>query len=323
MKVSIVGAAGAIGQSTAEALTARGVPVRLVGREAAKLSAMGIAGAEQVSADVATEEGCRRALRGVDAAVYTLGLPYTKRDFARYPVMMKTFLNAARAEGVRKVVLISNVYPYGLPRSARVSEDHPRVPVSVKGEYRKQQEDLLLAAHDPQGLRTLSLRLPNFYGPGVKTSLIDGLFAAAARGKRGFVFGPTDLPQELVFTPDVGPVIAELLQRDDAFGRPYNFAGAGVTSWGELARAIYAAAGHPAKFTVASPRMLKLMGVFSELMRELSEMSHLQTHPVLLDDTRLREVLPGLKKTPYAEGIARTLAAHARQVSPVLAPQPA
>lgn len=321
MKVSIVGAAGAIGQSTAAVLSARGVSLRLVGKDLAKLTALELRGAERVSADVATPEGCRRALQGVDAALYTLGLPYTRRAFAHYPGMMSTFLEAARAEGVRKLILISNVYAYGLPQTERVSEEHPRVPASVKGEYRKQQEDLLLGAHDPARLLTLSLRLPNFYGPGVKTSLIDHLFAAAARGRRGTVFGPSDLPQELVFTPDVGPVVADLLERDEAFGRPYNFGGAGVTSWEAMAKAIYEAAGHRPKFFVVSPRLLKTMGLFSELMRELAELSHLQTHPVILDDARLRGVLPHLKKTPYAEGIARTLAAHARELAAAPLPQ--
>jgi hypothetical protein len=42
------------------------------------------------------------------------------------------------------------------------------------------------------------------------------------------------------------------------------------------------------------------------MMRELAEMSYLQTTPVLLDDSALRAVLP-LQKTPYEEGIRLTL----------------
>jgi nucleoside-diphosphate-sugar epimerase len=316
MKVVIVGAAGTIGQSACEALLARGHGVRLVGRSAAKLAELKGQGVERAPANVATEEGCRTAAAGMDALVYSLGLPYTKKAFAQYPGMMRTCLGAARAAGVRKALLITNVYPSGLPRTARVSEDHPRRPVSVKGEWRKQQEDVLLAAHDARGVQTLSLRLPNFYGPAAHLSITDGIFKAAVGGKTADLLGPVDLPQELCFTPDVGPVVADLLERDEAFGQAYNFAGPGTLTWKELALEIYRAAGTQPRFRVAGPTMLKVLGLFSSLMRELSEMSYLQTHPVLLDDRKLATLLPHLKKTPYAEGIRRTLAMYAAEIAP-------
>lgn len=59
--------------------------------------------------------------------------------------------------------------------------------------------------------------------------------------------------------------------------------------------------------------MLKVMGLFSGLMKELSEMSYLQTNPVLLDDRMLAGVLPGLKKTPYPQGVRLTVAAYAAE----------
>lgn len=311
MKLTVIGAAGAIGRSVVEVMLARGHEVRLVGRKLEKLQGLGFTGAELVAADVATKEGCRQALAGMDAALYSLGLPYAKKDFAQYPVMMEAFLAAARSAGTRKAMLISNVYPYGLPRTARVSEDHSREPASVKGQWRKQQEDLFLAADDPHGLRTLSLRLPNFYGPDAPLSMADGIVKAAVAGKTADLLGPVDLPQELCFTPDVGPVVADLLMRDEVFGSAYNFAGAGTTTWREFATDLYRAAGTKPKFRIAGPRMLKLIGIFSQLMRELSEMSYLQTNPVLLDDSKLARALPGLKKTPYAEGIRQTVAAYA------------
>ena len=38
-------------------------------------------------------------------------------------------------------------------------------------------------------------------------------------------------------------------------------------------------------------------------------MHYLWTKPVKLDDSRLRKLLPNLKKTPYAEGIETTIKA--------------
>jgi nucleoside-diphosphate-sugar epimerase len=240
-----------------------------------------------------------------------LGLPYTKRDFAQYPPMMKLFVEAARSANVKKLVLISNVYPYGLPQTERVAETHPRNPASVKGEFRKQQEDILLAAHDPKGLLTLSLRLPNFYGPGAVLSIAHGIFSAAVKGAPAQLLGPIDTRQELCFTPDVGPLVADLLQSDSAFGQAYNFAGSGETTWRKFTEEIYSAAGHSKpKLRVAGPGLVRFLGLFSTLMRELVELRYLQTHPLILDDAKLHQVLPNVRKTPYREGIARTLATY-------------
>ena len=87
--LTIVGAAGAIGRSVADAYHAAGEPVRLIGRSAGPLEAMRQPGDEIVLADAATSEGCRTALQGVDAAVYALGLPYTVKAFSAYPAMMR------------------------------------------------------------------------------------------------------------------------------------------------------------------------------------------------------------------------------------------
>ena len=230
--------------------------------------------------------------------------------------MMKRLVGAAKGAGVQRLLLVTNVYPYGLPTTARVAEDHPRVPASVKGEWRKQQEDVVLTAHEPGGLRTLSLRLPNFYGPGAALSMADGIVRAAVRGKPAYVLGPIDTPQELVFTPDVGPLIAALLRRDDLFGDAYNFAGPGTTTWRAFTEAIFAAAGTAPKIRAMGPRMLRVAGLFSPMLRELHEMAYLQSTPVLLDDAKLLRALPGVQKTPYAEGVRRTVAAYAAERVP-------
>ena len=128
MVTAIIGAAGAIGRSVAAAFHAAGEPVRLVGRRKQPLSAVAAPGDAIVMADVSTLPGCRSALAGADTAVYALGLPYTTAAFAAYPPMMQAFVTAAKEQGVKRLLLVTNVYPYGIPRAARVDEQHPRQP---------------------------------------------------------------------------------------------------------------------------------------------------------------------------------------------------
>jgi hypothetical protein len=66
-------------------------------------------------------------------------------------------------------------------------------------------------------------------------------------------------------------------------------------------------AGRKPKLRVASLLMLRVMGLFNPFMKELVEMNYLQTTPVLMDDTALSRLLGGLHKTPYEEGLRRTL----------------
>lgn len=306
MKLAIIGA-GAIGRSVAAAFHATGEPLRLVGRRKAPLAAIAAPDDELVMADVSTLAGCRSALTGCDAAVYALGLPYTTEAFAAYPPMMQAFVSAAREQGVKRLLLISNVYPYGLPRSARVAEDHPREPVMQKGQYRKEQEDILLGATTPD-METLSLRLPDFYGPGVENSLLTLAARAAATGATGTLLGPADTPHEFVFTPDVGPVVKALLEQQGPVAGAYNLAGAGVITQRGLAELLYKAAGHSAKLRVLPPWQQSILGLFMPMLRELRDVRYLSETPVLLDDGKLRALLPGLAKTTYEEGAKRTVA---------------
>ena len=46
--------------------------------------------------------------------------------------------------------------------------------------------------------------------------------------------------------------------------------------------------------------MLRVLGLFNPLMREMVEMHYLQTTPVIMDDSALSSLLGSLKKTTYA-----------------------
>jgi nucleoside-diphosphate-sugar epimerase len=53
--------------------------------------------------------------------------------------------------------------------------------------------------------------------------------------------------------------------------------------------------------------MLTMLGWFDANLREIPEMMYLQETPVILDDSKLAAKLGGLRKTPYDEGIRKTV----------------
>ncbi|MGH9630529.1 MAG: NAD-dependent epimerase/dehydratase family protein [Bryobacteraceae bacterium] len=308
-RIALFGATGAIGLSIGDALRAEGIPFRVVGRSRSALA--GKFGTDLL-VETATwnpddESSIRQACSQIETVAYLVGVSYW--DFQQHPVLMKKVIQAANSAGVARILLIGTVYPYGRPRTERVSEDHPREPHTFKGKMRKEQEDLLLAAHASGKIQGAVLRLPDFYGPKVENSFMWSAFRAAKQGGRAQLVGPIDTPHEFLFVPDVGPVATRLINEPAAWGKAWNFGGYGVITTRAFVDEIFAQAGRKPKFIVANKWMLRLMGLFNPFMRELVEMHYLLTTPVIMNDDRLRDLLGGLKKTSYEEGIRATLAA--------------
>jgi nucleoside-diphosphate-sugar epimerase len=308
-KVALFGAAGVIGQSIASALSSKGQPYRVVGRSEGSLRmAFGHDPlAELVSWNPDSPESVQVAASGIETLIYLVGVNYWQ--FELHPLLMQKTLDGAIAAGVKQIVLIGTVYPYGRAQSERVREDHARSPHTFKGRMRKAQEDLLMQAAASGRIKATVLRLPDFYGPGVEASLIHGAAKAAVNGGTADMVGPIDRPHEFVFVPDIGPVVVKLLNAPAAYGKIWNFAGAGTTSQRELVAEMERQVGHPIKRRVAGKTMLRLIGLFKPVMREMVEMHYLQTDPVIMDDTALQQLIGPIRKTPYAEGVRQTLAA--------------
>ena len=308
-KVALFGAAGVIGQSIASALSAKGQPYRVVGRSEGSLrKAFGHDPlAEVVSWNPDSAESVQAASSGIETLIYLVGVNYWQ--FELHPQLMQKTLDGAIAAGGKQNVLITTGYPYGRAQSTRVREDHPRSPHTFKGRMRKAQEDLLMQAAVSGRIKATVLRLPDFYGPGVEASLIHGAANAAVNGGTADMIGPIDRPHEFVFVPDVGPVVVKLLNTPAAYGKIWNFAGAGTTSQSELVAEMERQVGHTIKRRVAGKTMLRLIGLFKPFMREMVEMHYLLTDPIIMDDTALQQLIGPIHKTSYAEGVRQTLAA--------------
>ncbi len=310
MMIAILGATGAVGKALAAELGRTGTPFRVVARSEEKLRyAFGRYGdlVEYRAADLEDPQGAAAATKDIDLVFYTVGVPYT--NFALHPKLVRSALDAAVASGVKRFVLVGTVYPYGIPRTDFVDESHPRDPQTFKGRMRKEQEDLVLGADGRNGLRTTILRPPDFYGPDSELSYAADMFKAALEGRAANVIGPIDTPHEFVFVPDVAKTLLALSNCDGAYGKAWNLAGPGPITTRRFAEMIFAAAGQKMRLRIAGKWMLNLLGVFKPMMREIAEMHYLWTTPVKLDDSRLRQLLPELKKTPYEDGIRLTLEA--------------
>lgn len=308
IKYALFGATGTVGKALAAKLVERGQAFRAVGRSAERLRQdfkVFEPLVEYCTADLGDSAAAARAAAGVDTVFYTVGVPYPQ--FEQHPKLTRVALGAAAAAGVRQYVHLSTVYPYGVPQQEFVSESHTRNPKAFKGRMRKEQEDLVLAADNSHGMRTTILRAPDFYGPDSELSYVRAIFDAALKGGTASVIGPIDTPHEFIFVPDVAETLIELSEKEEAYGKAWNVAGPGVITTRQFAEQIFTTVHQEPRLRVAGEFMLRVLGVFNPFLREVVEMHYLWTTPVKLDDTRLRQLLPNLHKTPYAEGIRRTI----------------
>jgi nucleoside-diphosphate-sugar epimerase len=306
-KVGLFGAAGAAGQSIAAALSAAGRDYRVVGRSREPLEA---AFGQDPHAEIVTwnpddPASISAAATGLQTVIYLVGVRYDQ--FAEHPPLMERTLTGVTAAGVERFILIGTVYPYGRAHGNPISENHPREPHTFKGKMRLAQENLVLAAHGRASgstrLSTLVLRLPDFYGPCIERSLLNGVFEGAAHGRRAQVIGPVDVPHEFIFLPDIGPVVEKLTRTPEAYGRWWHLAGVGTITQREVVRLAYALAGREPELMVAGKTLLRILGLFNPIMRELVEMNYLMTEPVVLDDAALTKLIGPIAKTSYEEGI--------------------
>ena len=117
-KAAIFGAAGAIGPYVADELERRDVPYRVVGSSRWKLGAAfgKLAHAEIFDADLTDPRSAGAAAQGVDTIVYTVGLPTRVSSSSG---LMRTTVDAAVGVNVQRLVVVSSVYSYGVPRTER------------------------------------------------------------------------------------------------------------------------------------------------------------------------------------------------------------
>ncbi|MBV8637175.1 MAG: NAD-dependent epimerase/dehydratase family protein [Candidatus Eremiobacteraeota bacterium] len=312
-RIALIGATGAVGQAIAAVLREQGRAYRVVGRSETSLQkTFGADSLAEIRTWNADAESARAALEGVESAIYLVGVPYD--HFELHPQLMRATLEGAIAAGVKRLLLIGTVYPYGLPRTGTVDESHPRDPHAFNGKMRKEQEDLLLAAHGA-GIETCVLRFPDLYGPGMEKSYLTGQFANAPQGKRSTMIGPVDVRHEWAFIPDCARVAVRVLDEPRAYGMFWNYAGPGEITEREFSDKIYAACGKKPNYLVVNKTVLQLFGLFNPEMRKFAEMNYLMSDPVIMNDGRLRSLLGELPKTSYDEGIRLTLEGQAKMAA--------
>ncbi|MBC8072552.1 MAG: NAD-dependent epimerase/dehydratase family protein, partial [Deltaproteobacteria bacterium] len=258
-----------------------------------------------VVGDIRDPELARRATEGA-AVVYDCMNPAYHRWPQELLPMGAGALAGAQQAGA-KLVALDCLYMYGRV-SGPMREDSPLAPCSRKGELRVQLAELRMDASRRGDVSVAIGRASDFFGAGLPNTMFsDRFFERILAGKPGECFGNPDLPHAFSYADDVARGLLTLGTHDDAFGKVWHLPTLPAESPRNLVRRLGAALGVAGEVTGVPRWMVRAMGVFSPLMREIVEMQYQYEQPYLLDDSRFVAAF-GEVATPIEQQIAEVAA---------------
>jgi nucleoside-diphosphate-sugar epimerase len=269
---------------------------------------------ELIAGDVQDRDALTAAAQGTGAIVHGVNYPYD-RWVPHMENATRNVVAAARAAGA-DVVFPGNVYGLAPHYEEPLDETHPNDAPSRKGALRVELEALLAGLAEEEGTRVLVVRANDYFGPTVRNGLVDPIFGNAAAGKAMKVLGNPDVAHEMVFVPDLARATVELMDLED---RPsfevVNVGGYAEPTFRDFLERVARLAGSPPKVRAAPRFVLRVLGLFNGVVRELGEMMYLFENPLLLSDRKLRTLLPDFRYTPVDEAIAATLESYRAQAA--------
>jgi nucleoside-diphosphate-sugar epimerase len=309
----VVFGTGAIGLATFDALRRRGRTVRLVNRSGQARVPDDV---EVVGGDASDPGFAAAAARGAEVIYQTLNPPYPEWS-AKFPALQTGVLAAAESAGAR-LVSMENVYMYGRPDGRPLTEDRADNAHTKKGQLRAGMSQELLAAHRAGRVQIAIGRASDYFGPrgGAQSNLGDRAFPAALAGKAATVLGDPDQPHTYTYIPDIGEGLAVLGEHPDAAGEVWHLPNDPDTrTTREIVDMIYRQAAQPrTRLHAMPPLLLRGLGLFSPVLRELLEMQYQFEEPFIVDSSKIAERL-GVTATPLDQAIAETLLSYSAEKS--------
>ena len=257
-------------------------------------------GLEVVGGNIRDTAFVREATRGVDtifhmAAITSVAYSYANPEETVVTNVFGTLnvCNAARREGVRRMVHTSSAGVYGASRTGSpINEDHP---VRAHNPYTASK----LAADNVVESFYLSYDLPvsicrifNTYGPRVGRFLVIPQIIEQLLRDKELRLGDLTPTRNFTYIDDIVTAFIRMAEADDVVGQVVNFGSNRAITIGELAQLV-----------------AKLMDVEVEIQMDPSRLrpSKSEIHRVAADSTKARELLDWEPAVTLEDGLGRTI----------------
>jgi nucleoside-diphosphate-sugar epimerase len=293
MSKHIVVGAGPIGTATALLLAESGSEVVVVTRSGSGPNHPAIT---RTATDASSSADMTRLAAGA-VAIYNCANPAYHQWATDWPPIARALLTAA-AHADAVLVTTSNLYGYG-PVAGPMTEDLPLAARGTKGTIRAQMWRDALAAHDAGRVRATEVRGSDYVGPGAESHLGERVIPRLLAGKDVTVMKSADSPHTWTATNDVARLLVTVALDEQTWGRPWHVPSNPPRTQREAGADLCRVAGvDPVKVKEYPSLLIRGMGLFNPVMRELPEVAYQFEDPFILDSTAAQTTFD-LAPTPW------------------------
>lgn len=303
---TILGANGTIGSQLSKELTVYTDKIRLVSRNPKKTNDTD----ELFPADLSDGQQVEKAIEGSEVVYLLVGFDYKLKVWQdKWPKLMRATVDAC-IKYHAKLVFFDNVYLYDKNAIPHMTEDSPVNPPSNKGKVRQQIAEMMMKEIKDGTLKGLIARSADFYGPHNEKSVLQEMaYKNLKKGKSPMWMIDADKIHSFTYTPDAAKAVAILGNTADAYNQSWHL----PTSTEKLtARQIIGLfnkeMGESKKVKVMSIWMLKLLGIFIPILREMPEMMYQNDRDYYFDSSKFNQRFSFIP-TCYKDGVKNTVAA--------------
>jgi nucleoside-diphosphate-sugar epimerase len=258
---------------------------------------------EVVKGDMYNVDSVRALTRGAQI-VYQCAQPAYTEWLTKFPALQTAIIDGV-AYNNAKLIVTENLYMYG-DVDVPIHEGLPYAAHTKKGRVRAQMSQALIDAHNAGKLRVAIARGSDFFGPNDSVSGQQQYYPVLA-GKTVNAIGNLDALHTYTFTEDFAKTLVILGERDEALGQAWHSPNASTITTREYLALIFKAAGKPYKVNAANKMMLRALGLFIPIVREIVEMYYEFAKPFVVDHAKFVSMF-GNHATSLEEAVARTVA---------------
>jgi len=170
-----------------------------------------------------------------------------------------------------------------------MTEETPFKPVSKKGQIRKEVAEMILEEVKQGDLKALIARAPDFLSPH-NSVLTEMALKNLKKGKKANWPGLLDKIHSFIYTPDAAKATALLGNTDEAFNQTWHLPTDSTPytgmDWVTMAAEI---TGSKPKAATMSAGMMKFLGIFIPVLKEITEMNYQYERDYLFDSSKFME----------------------------------
>jgi nucleoside-diphosphate-sugar epimerase len=309
--LAVIFGTGPLGRATMNELVKRGEHVRMINRSGTLEQAP--KNVEIIAADASNLESAIQASRDASAIFNCVGTAYTGQAWeTQMPVLWNNILQAATSSKA-KLVIGDNLYVYDQVGSDTckngIHENLPHSSTTRKGRARIHMVETMLEAHRSGRAQVTFARGSDFFGPYAsdQSQLGNRVFPALLTGKAVQLVGNPDLPHTLTFINDFGRAMVMLSDHDQAFGRAWHVPNAPTQTRREVLEVAARMVDQPLRIQSMNALMLRGLGLFVPILREVSEMMYQSDKPYIVDSSQFIAQFGDIH-TPLEVALEQTIA---------------